>query len=294
MVVRELLWSTDGTTLYGLAGRSGEAAMQVVAWAGATGELRTVTRTDSAKAGLQRAGAHHLVYTLRGGAVVGGGGRGNVPGGGASFEVLDLRDGRTRRFAGRNVAVARDSGVVAWLEGNGPFVLKRLVLDGDAEPETLLRSTLPLASPALSPSGAKVAYQQMPREDWEIFVRHGGRGPAHARDARDPARPLPAVPHRGPAPRGDGRGAPPPLALYDLTSGTRTRLFHNNTVRTVAPEYEWVPSPDGSRVAIVSERDGDTVTPHRHLYVTDLTQPRHARGVDCPRRRQPRGRACAP
>src|SRR5690606_4613387 len=49
-----------------------------------------------------------------------------------------------------------------------------------------------------------------------------------------------------------------------------TRLFHNNSVRTVAPEYEWAVSPDGSRVAIVSERDGDTVTPHRHLYLTDL------------------------
>jgi hypothetical protein len=58
--------------------------------------------------------------------------------------------------------------------------------------------------------------------------------------------------------------------LYDATSGTRTRLFHNNSVRTIAPEYEWAPRPDGNVVAIVSERDGDTVSPERGLYLTDL------------------------
>ena len=29
--------------------------------------------------------------------------------------------------------------------------------------------------------------------------------------------------------------------VYDLPAMTRTRLFHNNTVRTIAPEYEWAP-----------------------------------------------------
>jgi len=27
--------------------------------------------------------------------------------------------------------------------------------------------------------------------------------------------------------------------LYDPETGERTRFFHNNTVRTIAPEYEW-------------------------------------------------------
>ncbi len=35
--------------------------------------------------------------------------------------------------------------------------------------------------------------------------------------------------------------------LYDLPSMKRTRLFHNNTVRTIAPEYSWTPAPDGTR-----------------------------------------------
>jgi hypothetical protein len=60
--------------------------------------------------------------------------------------------------------------------------------------------------------------------------------------------------------------------LYELTpSGvSRKRLFHNNTVRTIAPEYAWVPSPDGTRMLVVSERDGDTVSPQRGVYLMDL------------------------
>jgi hypothetical protein len=60
---------------------------------------------------------------------------------------------------------------------------------------------------------------------------------------------------------------------YDLATRERTKIFHNNTVRTIAPEYEWVPSPNGTKVLIVAERDGDTVTPHRFLYCTDLSRP---------------------
>jgi hypothetical protein len=59
--------------------------------------------------------------------------------------------------------------------------------------------------------------------------------------------------------------------LYDLPSMTRTRLFHNNTVRTIAPEYSWTPSSDGSKLLITSERDGDTVSPERGVYLIDLT-----------------------
>ena len=51
----------------------------------------------------------------------------------------------------------------------------------------------------------------------------------------------------------------------------RSRLFHNNTVRTIAPEYVWVPRADGTRLLIVAERDGDTVSAERGVYLMDLT-----------------------
>jgi hypothetical protein len=60
--------------------------------------------------------------------------------------------------------------------------------------------------------------------------------------------------------------------LYDLATGEVTWLFRNNTVRTVAPEYEWAPSPDGSRLLIVADRDGNTISPERGVYLMDLTR----------------------
>ena len=56
----------------------------------------------------------------------------------------------------------------------------------------------------------------------------------------------------------------------DSSGVRRTRLFHNNTVRTLAPEYSWVASPDGTQVLIGAERDGNTVSPERGVYLVDL------------------------
>ena len=50
------------------------------------------------------------------------------------------------------------------------------------------------------------------------------------------------------------------------------RLFHNNSLRTIAPEYEWVATPDGQQILIVAERDGDTVSPERGVYMVDRTR----------------------
>jgi Tol biopolymer transport system component len=129
----------------------------------------------------------------------------------------------------------------------------------------------PFQAPVLSPSGAQLAIPTMLREDWELFV-------VATADGAQPRRVTREIQHDH-SPRfltdelllgvmGEGRHQR--SYLYDLRSGTRQRFFHNNTVRTVAPEYEWAISPDGTRVAIVSERDGDTVTPHRHLWLSDL------------------------
>ncbi len=275
LIVRELAFGADGTTLFGLAGRPGDPAMQVVAWRRGGSAPETLTQSDSAKAGLIVAGERHLVYGVRAGATVGGGGRGggNVPGGGASFEILDLLDGTTRRIAGRNVAVARDGAALTYLSGTGPVSVMRLALHPGAQPTTLWTTTLPVASPAISPSGSRVAFQMMPREDWEVYVV-GGADSAPRRVTREIQHDLlPAflTDDRLIAKIGESRHRR--VHAYDLVTGTRTRLFHNNSVRTIAPEYEWVADDRGERVLIVAERDGDTVTPHRHLYLTDLTRP---------------------
>jgi hypothetical protein len=61
--------------------------------------------------------------------------------------------------------------------------------------------------------------------------------------------------------------------LYDLSTGKRIRLFLNNTIRTISPEYIWLPSDDGRRILIQAERDGNTISTERGVYVVDLTAP---------------------
>jgi hypothetical protein len=58
--------------------------------------------------------------------------------------------------------------------------------------------------------------------------------------------------------------------IYDLQTGQKHQLFHNNTVRTISPEYDWQTSPDGAKVLIQADRDGDTVSQERGLYLVHL------------------------
>lgn len=175
------------------------------------------------------------------------------------------------RVPGTLPVLSADGAHMAWLttEGRTTTIHARR---GDAAPARVHASETPVQGLSISPDGARVAWQTMLREDWEILTAPTAGGSAPDRVTREIQHdlfPQFVAPDRLLAVMGEARHRR--SHLYDLATGTRTRLFHNNSVRTVAPEYEWVASPDGSRVAIVSERDGDTVTPHRHLYLTDLT-----------------------
>lgn len=131
---------------------------------------------------------------------------------------------------------------------------------------------------ALSHDGTLLAVQGMPREDWEIFLvstgsSSGGEENAPRRLTREIQHDLYPVflpDGRLLAMKGEGRHRR--SHLYDLEMGEVTWLFRNNTLRTVAPEYEWAPSPDGSRLLLVAERDGNTVSPERGVYLMDLTR----------------------
>ncbi len=191
------------------------------------------------------------------------------------FAELAMDDARSlgARVGGMSPALSADGSTVAWLfaAGGRTEVMARR---GDGEPISVFASTTPVQSLALAPDGSSVAWQTMLREDWELFaapVAANATPQRVTREIQHDLQPQFLSPTRLLGLIGEARHRR--SHLYDLQSGERTRLFHNNSVRTVAPEYEWVPSADGTRVAIVSERDGDTVTPHRHLFVTDLTTP---------------------
>jgi hypothetical protein len=127
-------------------------------------------------------------------------------------------------------------------------------------------------APAASSDGTRLAFQMMPREDWEIFsINRDGTGEARVtREIQHDLLPQFLGPDRLLTLVGEARHRR--SYLSDLASGTRTRLFHNNTVRTIAPEYLWRPSADGTKLLIVAERDGDTVSPERGVYLMDLTR----------------------
>jgi hypothetical protein len=138
-------------------------------------------------------------------------------------------------------------------------------------PKEVFVTPLRVANPVISPSGRSVAFQMMPREDWELYVADV--------DRKSDVRITTEIQHDH-TPRfltdrrllgvmGETRHRR--SYVYDFDTGHRTRLFHNNLLRTLAMEHSWAVSPDGSRVLIVADRDGDTISPERGVYVLDLT-----------------------
>jgi phosphatidylethanolamine-binding protein (PEBP) family uncharacterized protein len=187
------------------------------------------------------------------------------------FALLDLRSRRETVIAGEGAVVSARGGHVAWITRESGR--NRVYVAPVADPvmaRVVHETSDALDALALSPDGGRVTFQQRPREDWELFTVHlaDGRLERVTREIQHDLLPQWLDDTRLLAVMGEARHR----RSYLYANGERTRLFHNNTVRTIAPEYEWVPSPDGTKLLIVAERDGDTVTPHRHLWCMDLTR----------------------
>ena len=203
----------------------------------------------------------------------GRGGRAGGPGFTPTFGLLSLSDGRTTTLNGSAPAFSRDGLSLAFVSREG--VNTQLMTTRVADPAhavAIRTGAERIDAPAWSPDGNKIAFQVMPKEDWEIFVI-GADGSGEARVTREiqhDVLPVFLTPDRILGVIGEPRHRR--SYLYELPSMTRTRLFHNNTVRTIAPEYSWTPNADGTKVLIAAERDGDTVSPERGVYVMDLSR----------------------
>ncbi len=180
-------------------------------------------------------------------------------------------DGATFIAPGSAPALSADGRTLAWVgrDGDSSAIMVLPLADGGA-PRALVRSARSLAAPAVSRDGSRVAFQMMPREDWEIYVVDAAGGPARRLTREIQHDLLPQFVTDDMLLEKIGEARHRRSYLLDLRTGERTRLFHNNTVRTVAPEYAWAPSPDGSRILIVADRDGNTISPERGVYLTDL------------------------
>jgi hypothetical protein len=234
------------------------------------------------------------------------------------FAVVDVRTGEAHlHLRGSSPVVSADGSTLAFLirdpvpaeyargeavvgaDRRGTAARTRLMalsLAAGGRPVELLATTLPVGYPALSPSGARVAFQMMHRDSWEIYT--AGTGAADGGGPNDRFERLTVEIQHDQFPRFvsetrllavQGEFRHRRAYLYDLSldrraavaadplpgrdQRARERLFHNNTVRTVAPQYEWAPSPDGRRIAVVAHRDGNTLSPETGVFVVDLDRP---------------------
>ncbi|MEX0893152.1 MAG: M20/M25/M40 family metallo-hydrolase, partial [Gemmatimonadota bacterium] len=183
----------------------------------------------------------------------------------AALQILEGTDPNER-----GLVTSADGATVAYLMEAGEETEIHLAPAASPDAGSAVYSTANRVSGlAISPSGRRVAFQEMPREDWEIMVvGEDGQAVQVTTDIQHDLYPAFLSEDRLLTIKGEGRHRR--SFLQDLTTGTETRLFHNNTVRTVAPEYQWAPSPDGTKLLIQAERDGDTVSPERGVYFMDL------------------------
>jgi hypothetical protein len=190
-----------------------------------------------------------------------------------TFGLISTVDGHATTIAGASPAFSADGTSFGYVAREGNEI--RLMAAATAAPDAgtaVRRGPEQIDAPAFSPEGGRLAFQMMSKDDWEIYtINRDGTGQTRVtREIQHDVLPVFLAPDRLLAAVGEPRHRR--SYLYDLTSMTRTRLFHNNTVRTIAPEYSWLPSPDGSKVLITAERDGDTVSPQRGVYLVDLTR----------------------
>jgi Peptidase family M28/WD40-like Beta Propeller Repeat len=221
----------------------------------------------------------------------GGTGRSGGPGANqpAMFAIVDLKTRTVSTVVGAAPALSGDGKTLAYIaRGDGGY---QLMIGPTTGMQTPVKTTMDrLDAPALSSDGSRIAYQQMVHDDWEIFVAgRDGKGEQRVtREIQHDLLPRFIGPDRLLAVIGEPRhrrsylyclGSDPRQMGTTLCLGsdprqtvTRIRLFHNNTVRTIAPEYSWAVSPEGTQILIGAERDGDTVSPDRGVYVVDLRQ----------------------
>ena len=280
-----LAWSGDDQSVLFVGAESAEAAQSDIYAVREGAPPQRLTNAPGHKTSLQAGTNGALVYLAtgaspfggrggRGAGGRGGGGRGGGGrGGGAppSYAVLAPGSSTPRVIAGTGLTLSLNGEAVAWISRDGDTTTLNYSAVGATEVVPIRSGRDRLDGLALSPDGTRVAYQLMTHTDWEIYV--SDRTPTHQRITNDIQHDL--------LPRfltndtllglmGEARHRR--AQLYDLAAGTRTRLFANNTIRTISPEYIWAASADGRVLVIQADRDGDTISPERGVSVVDLTR----------------------
>ena len=196
---------------------------------------------------------------------------GGPPPGPPAFGLVDLSTGKTTVIEGVSPTFSGDGKSLAYIARTPTE--NSLMIGSPLGPMTAVKKVAGrLDAPALSADGSRIAFQWMLRDDWEVFTanRDGSAETRVTRDVQHDLLPQFLAGNRLLEVIGEPRHRR--SFVYDLNTGTATRLFHNNTIRTIAPEYSWLVSKDGTKLLIAAERDGNTVSPARGVYLMDLNQ----------------------
>jgi len=201
--------------------------------------------------------------------VRGGGGGGPL----RPFAVISLADGKMKTFNGSAPALAADGSALVFVGQDGMnSTLNYLKFDAALAPAVIKKSADRIGSATLSPDGSSVVFDMTYTRNGEIFtIQSDGKGEVRvSREIQPDRAPRFLTATQVVAIKGEPRHSR--AHLYDLKTLTNLQIFHNPTIRTISPEYEWVANPAGSRLLIGAERDGDTLSGKRGLYLVELTQ----------------------
>jgi hypothetical protein len=195
------------------------------------------------------------------------------PGAARQFAVLSFAERQVKTFTGSSPAVAANGSTLVFVGQDGAdSTLNYVQLSGDLSPAVLKKTPERIGSAALSADGSSVVFDMTSTRNGEIFVlQSDGKGEVRvSREIEHDRSPRFLAPSLVLAVKGEPRHSR--AFIYDLKTGASFQVFHNNTLRTISPEYEWTANPAGTKLLIVAERDGDTISAARGVYLIDLTQ----------------------
>jgi len=297
LLMAGIAFSADGREVYLAGGRESDTAAGEIYALSEASKPRALTSGPGFKTNpVAVAGGKYLVFTVsaqspfpraagtqpgasagrQGGAPSGvpGGGRGpGAQGGRREFALLDLASGVATRYTGTGVSIAANGSALVFVaDAGGESSIQLINLAVPPVPVAIRKSAERIASVAMSPDGSRIAFEMPFQRNGEIFaVKSDGTGEVRVSHEIQPDwGPRFISSSKILAIKGERRHAR--SYLYDLDTNTSTKLFHNNTLRTIAPEYEWAASPAGNRILILAQRNGDTISPERGVYLLDLTK----------------------
>jgi len=189
------------------------------------------------------------------------------------FAIVNLADGKSTTISGSSPSISADGSTLVYIGQEGSDTTLNLIkLDGTFKPAVLKKTQERIGSAAPAPDGSAVTFEMTYTRNGEIFyIQADGKGEVRLSREIEPDRaPRFLNPSQVLAVKGEPRHSR--AYVYNLKTLQNFRVFHNNTLRTIAPEYEWVADAAGTHLLIGAERDGDTISSERGVYLVDLTK----------------------